>query len=163
MVEVEDSFFDDVKQFVDSEKKEYLDSLRNFSAVKARNFTNLKRVVEEIFSLREKKLLNKALICSRTGDFEETGLSSSEKETFRKLVEVINKHKTSLNSLFEAPGKKSTSGKALNKVSLRILKDIPSFVGADMKEYGPFSKNGVAELPEKVAKLLVSRKIAEKN
>ncbi len=162
MVEVDDSFFEDVKEFVDSEKKTYLDSLRDFSAIKARNFSNLKRIVEEIFSLREKKLLNKALISSRTGDFDETGLSSSEKETFKQLIEIIEAHKESLNLLFEADSKKKASGKDLNKVSLRILKDVPSFVGADMKEYGPFSKDDSVELPEKVAKLLLSRKIANK-
>jgi hypothetical protein len=44
---------------------------------------------------------------------------------------------------------------------LVILKNVPTFVGTDMKEYGPFSEGDEVELPEKVAKLFVTRKLAK--
>ena len=47
-----------------------------------------------------------------------------------------------------------------NFLKLRILKQIPSFVGADMQEYGGFSVNEVVELPFKIGSLLIKRSLA---
>jgi len=44
---------------------------------------------------------------------------------------------------------------------LKIVNNVPMFVGSDMKKYGPFSKGDVVSLPEDVMNLLVSRNIAE--
>jgi hypothetical protein len=44
---------------------------------------------------------------------------------------------------------------------IRILSEIPSFVGTDMKEYGPYKPEQVVELPQKIAQLFVSRKLGE--
>lgn len=44
---------------------------------------------------------------------------------------------------------------------LKILSDIPKFVGSDMDTYGPFSKGEMANLPNDVAEVLISRDVAE--
>jgi len=37
---------------------------------------------------------------------------------------------------------------------------VPAFVGADMKEYGPFRKGQLIELPAETAEILLARKLA---
>ena len=53
------------------------------------------------------------------------------------------------------------SSKDLNNLSVRILSDIPAFIGSDMKEYGPYSKGDVIELPLHIGKLLGSRNLCK--
>jgi len=163
MVEVEDDFFDSLNKFMAEQKKDYLKSLKNFSTTKARDFTNIKKMVEEIFLLREKKLLNRALIASTVGEISENRVAREEKKTFKEMLAVLEKHKSCLNEIFEPMEKNPVKEeKKASVVKLKILKDVPSFVGTDMKEYGPFSEGQNVELPTKIASLLVSRKLAEK-
>jgi len=157
LVEVDEDFYDSLLDFIEQEKKEYLASLKNFSSAKARNFTNLKKIVEDIFSLREKKLLSLALIASRNGGAECGNVALPEKKTFKELLAVLNKHRAFLSGSFEAENKKS----GLEKLSLNVLKEVPAFVGPDMKEYGPFSVGETISLPAKVAGLLSARKLVE--
>ena len=51
--------------------------------------------------------------------------------------------------------------KDLNNLSVKVLSDIPEFVGTDMKEYGPFKKGEVVTLPLKISKLLSDKKFVE--
>ena len=156
LVEVEDDFIDSLESFVEIEKKKYLASLKEFSASDAREFTNLKRIIEEIFLMREKKILNKALISSHTKEVDGEKMATQEKDTFKKLLKILEDHYSIYESLF---GEKEKRESELVRVS--ILKDVPTFVGTDMKEYGPFADGQVVELPAKVAKLFITRKIAE--
>ncbi len=155
LVEVEDDFIDSLEAFIEEEKKNYLASLKNFSSSEARAFTNLKRIVEEVFLLREKKILNKALIASHTQEVDESKMARQEKEIYEKMLKVLNEHSALYKNLF---GEREPA-KVLSQVE--ILKDVPTFVGTDMKEYGPFSKGGKVELPKKVSKLFITRKIAK--
>jgi DNA replication initiation complex subunit (GINS family) len=155
LVEVDEDFIDMLASFVDEEKKMYIESLQNFSANEARSFTNLKRIVEEIFLFREKKILNKALIASHTKDSSIENMATQEKEFYKKLLPLLESYSSCCTVLFGGKETKKTL------VEVEILKDIPTFVGTDMKEYGPFKKGDVVEVPAKVSKLFIARKIAQ--
>jgi len=155
LVEVDNDFIDCIEIFVEEQKKKYLASLKDFSSSDAREFANLKRVIEEIFLLREKKLLNKALIASRTDESVPEKVATQEKDTFKKLLKILGEHDRLCTNLFGERREKK-----LEMKKLTILKDVPTFVGTDMKEYGPFSDGDTVELPEKVAKLFIMRKLA---
>ncbi len=157
LVEVEEDFYDLLSDFIQREKKEYLASLKSFSSAKTRNFANLKKIVEEIFSLREKKLLSKALVASRNKEEEAGKIASQEKKSFKELLAVLNRHRAFLQQAFE-PDKIKAGGE---KLSLKILREVPAFVGPDMKEYGPFAAEENVSLPLKVSELLLARKLAE--
>jgi len=156
LVEVDDDFIDSLQTFVEEEKKKYLASLKNFSSSDAREFANLKRIIEEVFLMREKKILNKALLAIHTKETETDKMSRQEKDTFKKLFKVLEEHHALGVDLF---GERDKPEAAI--VSVNILKDIPTFVGTDMKEYGPFSEGQSVSLPPKIAKLFVTRKLAE--
>ena len=164
LVEVDEDFYNSLYEFVQSEKNTYLNELKKgFSEDSARNFTNLKRIVEELFSLREKKILNKALVASRTKEFSDGHMALQEKEMFQSILKVINKHNNLLLDTFNGvKAEKKTvkkSKKNLEDLKIKVKNDVPSFVGTDMKEYGPFKKGQVVSLPYKVAKLFIDRKL----
>ncbi len=46
-------------------------------------------------------------------------------------------------------------------IMVKILSDIPKFVGTDMQAYGPLKSGEVVNLPKEIANLLVTRKVAE--
>ncbi|MCD6230194.1 MAG: DNA replication complex GINS family protein [Candidatus Diapherotrites archaeon] len=49
----------------------------------------------------------------------------------------------------------------LNIVSVRIIKDMPGFIGPDKVSYGPFEVDQYVELPKHIVDLLVKRNVAE--
>lgn len=158
LVEVEEDFYNDLHSFLSKEKQDYLDSLRDFSSTKARDFANLKRMLEEIFALRTKKLVGNALAASRTSEFSDGSMAVQEKKVFKEMLALLQKHNALLDSVFSG---QEESSRDLNTLSVEILSDIPEFVGPDMKEYGPFKKGNTAKLPLKIAKLLSSQKLVE--
>ena len=163
LAEVDEDFFDSLQDFFDVQKKEYLHSLNDLSSSKAKSFSNLRKIVGEIFSMREKKLLNKALIASRTGEFENEQMALQEAETLKQLLAVLNKHQRLLDQIFKVQSKPSMAkAKPIGKVSLKVLQNVPAFMGADMREYGPFKMDERVDVSKKIGELLVSRKLAEK-
>lgn len=164
LVEVEEDFYNSLHNFISEEKGAYLNSLKkDFSESSARNFSNLKKMVEELFSLRTRKVLSQALIAAHTNEASESHMALPEKEMFQSILKTINKHQSLVLKAFadEEKQKKSDKTKDLNNLSIRIISDVPSFVAQDMKEYGPFKKGEEVSLPYKIAKLFVSRKIGE--
>ncbi len=162
LAEVDGDFFDSLTDFFEKQKKDYLHSLHDLSSSKAKIFSNLRKIITEIFNIREKKLLNKALIASRTGELETSQMASAETETLKQLLVVLNKHQQLLNQILGIKAKKPVSGSKAGSVSLRVLQNVPAFMGSDMKEYGSFEKGKNIAVPEKIASLLVSRKLAER-
>ncbi len=164
LTEVEEDFMDSLGEFLQGEKKTYMDSLKDMSFSKAKSYGNIKKMLEEIFSMRQRKILNLALISSSTGEAEYSNMTFQEKELCRELVKVLSRHNDSAKKVFDESAQAKTPAgqeKDLNKVSMRILREVPSFVGTDMKEYGPFKENQTVELPPKIAKLFVSRNLGK--
>src|SRR3989344_2980903 len=99
---------------------------------------------------------------------------SKARNSMRALLEILQAHHALLDGMF-TEGKEKSEGTEkekgsigsersdFNMISLTILSDVQPFIGADMKEYGPYAVGQTAELPHKVASLLVSRKLAKTN
>ena len=102
LVQVEPEFYNELHASLAGEKQAYLKSLKNFSVSSSRDFANLKKMVEEIFSIREKKILNRALVAARTNDINEEHLAQQEMRMFRKSVEMLKEYRKMLDELFEA-------------------------------------------------------------
>lgn len=160
LVEVDEDFYESLKDFIEEQKNEYLESINDFSSTKARDFINLKKVTEEIFAIRERKILNKALVHGRTEDPFDEKISLQEKEFFNELMKIIKKHKYHIEEMFKTKEKREKPAN-LNNVTIRILTDVPAFIGTDMKEHGPFKEGEKTKVPTKIAKLMIDRKIAK--
>ncbi len=164
LVDVSEDFFNSLNDFVEEEKNSYIKNLKNFSIEEARDFANLKKMVEEIFLLRERKILNAALLASRSGETERLNAASQEKKMFESVVALLLKQRELLSDMFSSADQAAVKGKAREKTlevtEVRMLSEVPAFIGPDLKEYGPFSQDQKVSLPYKVAKLFFERKLA---
>jgi DNA replication factor GINS len=215
LVDVPDDFFTLLHGLIDEERKKYFDSLKDLNTTRARDFGNLKKLVDEWFVVREKKLLNAVLVAARLEELDAQHMSAEEKKMVEQVYRALMKHRTITKHVLEANGefvaigtpspsvstssllnhalgkkdveKMNTQARiehsvsvekipatvppspasavqpsaASSSFSVKIISDIPSFVGTDLKEYGPYKVGEVVSLPEKIAQLFVSRKLGE--
>lgn len=142
------------KGFYDSVRA-YLERKRGASNRKAAlEMKNVERLVEDIFNRRERKIFNLALIAART-NIPPENLTEEEREFFEKTVSIVKSRRAQLLDplLMREPAEQT---------GLVIFKeDVPAFVGADMKNYGPFNKGDIAKLPDENKKVLLKQGVAE--
>jgi hypothetical protein len=99
----------------------------------------VKSVLDEVSALRREKICRLISLGKLPEDVlfgEEASLAKPQKEPERQ----------------KADGAK--------KILVRLLRDVPSFVGADLKTYGPLKSEDVVLLPAQNAESLVKRGIA---
>ena len=140
-----------------------------FSLQKVREYENALKVAMDIYEVREQKILLRALRAAR-GKNNLTGLADIEKILYDNLVKEITtrevefekslgaeqrKVETATSETTDAPKQKDIGRK------LKILLDVPQFVGADGEKQGPFKPGEVVYLPDKEGELLIKRKLAE--
>lgn len=194
LVEIPEDFFTQLHGLIDEERKKYFDSLQDLNATRARDFGNLKKLIDEWFLVREKKLLNTVLVSAQMGEKDLTHMAAEEKQMFTLVFDALCAHREISKKVLDANGgfsplvspvvetkpvverKKETLPEETEKTviasssttssndafsNIRILSEIPSFVGTDLKEYGPYKTGQVVELPPKIAQLFISRKLGE--
>jgi hypothetical protein len=154
------SFYKSLKKFISEEKKKYTSALEDFSPVDLKKFENLKKMVTKIREIRLKKCLNLCLIYSRTNDFKEDNLIDFEVDFVKGVLKLMDKQVDYTNSLFGV--KKKIIENNIDLIKVMVLQSIPAFIGTDMKEYGPFDKEEVCELPKNVCSILESKNIVKK-
>ncbi|MCD6371769.1 MAG: DNA replication complex GINS family protein [Candidatus Aenigmarchaeota archaeon] len=139
-------------------------------------FRNAQRLLEEIFTIREKKILNFALTYIIT-NLPPENLTEEEKEFFEKVVSLVKKRREEFFEKLKPPPKevekeieerKEIEGeekveKRIGEgyVKIKFKEDIPQFVGIDEKTYGPFSPGDIAILPKENAELFINAEMAE--
>ncbi len=133
-----------------------------FALEKAKEYENAVKVIRDIYEVREQKLLFRALRGAKGGDGI-SGVAREEQEMYGKVKDAISE----CEKLFE----RSLDGNSVEKVERRVmaapevrqlkaLADVPQFVGVDGVKYGPFRKDEAFSVPQKVAELLLKRKVA---
>ena len=142
---IDESFFERVKKYLETKERAY-EETKNEKILQEIKTT--RRMVDEIFNTRLKKLINSVFIFLKTGVLPENMLKVEE-EIFFKLIDVIKEFK-----------KKVKIEKSIVKVKMNF--DIPSFVGPDGKTYGPYKKDEIVELDEIIANYLILNNFATK-
>ncbi|HHH77995.1 MAG TPA: hypothetical protein ENL18_02130 [Thermoplasmatales archaeon] len=145
---------------------------------------NTRRIWESIFERREKKVVQAALSAARGGSHTPKSLTEQEKIFYGELLEILRKNREmifggqtrnikkeesdGINN-DENKGDEEDKQKDINAVNgggsngnkiLRILKDVPPFVGADMKKYS-LKKEDIITMPDDTANILLKRGAAE--
>lgn len=166
LVELPEDFYSQLDAFLKEEKQRYLNSLKEFSIDDARDFSNMKKMVEEVFVLRERKILNLALLASRGNEDNKIVLALPEQKMFNQVVVLLQKQREWLDDMFRPSasrkGASESNARVADAVKVKVLKDVPAFIGTDMKEYGPFVPQQTVELPFAIAKLFSERKLGER-
>jgi len=129
-------FKDDVKKYLED-----LARMENGvpSKLKLAEAERAKRIINEIAILRKEKICKTVV----AGTLSDDMLFDDEMGQFRPLKEP----------------EKVTDDSA-KKILVRVLRDVPSFVGADLKTYGPYKTEDVVLLPAQNAEALIKRGIA---
>ena len=187
--QLDSSFYEDVSLYL----KEKIDSLSSSSSRGEQEkiniqLKNVKKILRELYELREKKIINLATSKVRTNSnlIDTSKLLSKEKELFDEACELFSKFKekiledvlrgemvgsgkpsVSSGEVVKEEPKKSVSAESedvssSDVVGVRILHDLPKFLGVDKKIYGPFKKGDETKMPFGTAKLLLDKKRAER-
>lgn len=138
---------------------------------------NIKKIIKELYERREKKIIRMATDTSRTFStiIDTSAMLKQEKRLFDSLVALLNKfRKGILWSILEAkmpdveekqntPQQEPEPQELLKqqlqpKTKLvRFIHAVPRFVGENLEEYGPFEKEDIANLPSKIADILIAK------
>ena len=146
LLNLPDNFFD--------EAKAYLDNKAKFASSKedAWELDSARRTLEDLFEIREGKLVELALFNVRSG-INPGSLTREEKEFFDTMVSHIKQFQDKRTEIFQ--------GKKEAMQTIALLQSLPQFVGSDMKNYGPFERGDVVTVLEANAKVLIEKGIAK--
>lgn len=150
---------------------------------------SIEMLIEDIFNRRERKIINTAINSARTGIPPEN-MIEEEQAFYEGILSFIKTRRNDIlkNILKEPeikeeikPGEKTKETAAIlsttpaltttagisakmakDMASLIVFKeDVSSFVGSDMRLYGPFKKGDIAKVPDENMKVLLERGIVE--
>ena len=188
---LEPNFFSNFVDYLNEKRKmmEKEDSLFSYDEKKKveRQIDNAKRMVKELYERREKKIINIALIKSRTKSnvIDTSSILENERKFLEEVENLLNKYRDSVmqniiegrsiphlrHNFVEIPKEQGNLehsnrdfldaiGKEPEKKDIklvRFLSSVPRFVGKELEEYGPFSEEDIANLPSEIADLLAAK------
>jgi len=145
MIELPDGFFEEVTT--------YLENKRRMSETKEDSweYDSAKRLLQDLLDKRESKIVNLALFHIRSGA-DPGKLGKEEREFFDYIVSGIRSFRKNM--------KESVEGEMEPMLTIGFLADAPEFVGMDERNYGPFRKGDVVNIPKDNANLFVTKGLA---
>ena len=147
-------FYKAVKKLVEKKSEELK---KNFSLIEAREYESIVKVAEDIHERRKQKVVMRAM---KPGvEQDEVSLAEEERELFEQIRKAVVEEADNFNRMIQ--GKEGKVAEESIK-RIKILKNLPKFVGVDLKVYGPFKAEDVASLPCENAESLIKRGIAVK-
>lgn len=134
---------------------------------------NAKKIIKELYELREKKIVLLAINKVKTGSMliNTQSLLTNEQELYGQTADLLKKYKT--KTLHFNPenievkkeptqSEKPKTQTEKDKYEIEFITNLPKFVGQDGKIYGPFEKNKTQQLPAQIAKLLIEKNKAKR-
>jgi DNA replication initiation complex subunit (GINS family) len=177
-------FFQELKDFYNRKIQKVNGGKSNFIAIK--ELDNIKTIINDLFEIRERKIVSNALYYVKSGEeIELENLTTDEEQMLNSIINEIREHRkildTTLSTKYNHPPHpeekqlqipldkkpKQTEPQieknaSIKRITIRILKDLPSIIGADGKFYGNFKKEDVVTLPEPNAEVFIKQAVAEK-
>lgn len=181
---LDDSFYRDVINYIE-EKKSFIESQSKTESIFSnteiektkKQLENVQKMLKELCERREFKIVQLALIASRTSkSIEHISLLLPEEQSFHnELLNLLNIGRENiLENLLNAklprkleaglkkkPKEINSASKAEDNKVVRILNPVPRFIGTNLEVYGPFDQENVVNLPSEIAGLLIKNKKAE--
>ncbi len=149
-------------------KKRIKDRGKELSFKEKKEIENIWPVVKSIYDTRETKIVNGALKAARTG-MKVANLLPEEENLLKDVRERIVEARRGLESVLSSEGKTRSLDESEdapdpedNGMSqIRIIVDIPEFVGEDLKTYGPWKAGETATCPKNFADIFIKNGKAE--
>ena len=121
--------------------------------------SNFKVMVKELFSLRYKKLREKAFSLEPVS---RDILSEQEKKMYEMALPLAESYCAFSKNILHGHLSVVTQEMKQQICVLRFVQEIPALVGSDMKTYGPFMPEDIATLPIENARIFLRKKMAVK-
>lgn len=147
LTKLPEDFYEKVREYIELKK-----SFEKEGRKVATEVRNIERLIKTIFAKREKKIVDAALKFFDSNVVPEN-MTKEEKEFFDKIVKLLEERREKTIS-------KILSRERKIKKLIVFEEDVPQFVGADEKIYGPFKKGDIASLPEENMKILIEQGVA---
>lgn len=135
-------------------------------------FENIKATINDIYEIRERKIVSNALYCVKSGEeVVVENLTSEEEAMLKKIVGLLREQRSSVLEKIisekaaaemripETKEKQLTLKEKM--ITIRILKDLPPIVGVDGRIYGVFKEEDVVTLPEANGLVFINQGVAE--
>lgn len=180
---LDDTFFKDVIKYLE-EKKSILESQSKKDSIFSsseldktkKQVENVNKIIKELYEKREFKIIQLALLSSRTGDFNSiSSMLPEEKSLYEEINLILKEGRSSIlvnlldgkspirveKSHESKPKDINIAYKAEDHKLIRILSPLPKFMGPNLEVYGPFEQEMVINLPLEIGSLLIKNKKAE--
>ncbi|MEM4633899.1 MAG: hypothetical protein QW275_01970 [Candidatus Anstonellaceae archaeon] len=157
-----EDFYSSVQAFLDSKLSEVKSSP---SVIQMRELENAVALVKEIASIRQQKILFKAIReGGRHGKTEE--MTRNEHALYDRFCAILADSKAELDRMLSKycalpipSTHPNASGNSLKKV--RFIKEVPAYRGPNNELFGPYLPGQESELPQSEAEWLLKGKLAE--
>jgi len=181
--ELPEAFLDNLINYL-KKKKEILESQEKkksiFTTIEVqktrKQIESIQKIIKELYERRESKIIKSSLISSRTHiDTEEkNNMLPEEEELYQELTKKLDHYRENVlyrlsngdspNLTLKNPKPKDLKKpEKPNKTAkqIKLLCDIPKFLGTDLETYGPYKEESTIEMPEEIADLLIKQQRAE--
>ena len=161
LVKLPPDFYAQIAEYVKKLKEEsrMLDRRTVRANLLRKEMQNMKRLVRELVRARYRKIVNKTV---KDEDVSRELLTVEEEQIYGKISPLTETVSSFAAEILHGQVPRTIIDLKRKRITMRLLKDVPAVVGADMKTYGPFKTEDVASLPAENAKILVKQGLAEK-
>jgi len=138
------------------EKQRMLDEKTVKGSLMRKEEENVKKMVIELIQTRHDKIIKLA----QKGEIPPTiNLTEEEENWFREASLQFESLRKIADKILQGRLRKNVENSKPEGrfMVVRILREIPEIIGADMKTYGPFKPEDVASLPIENAKILIKQ------
>ncbi len=155
------NFLEEIKAYIE-EKKKSLEKEGAFDeALKKlkKQFENAQSLINELFAIRQKKILNLASLAKISGIAKSDidAMLPEERELFHTVVNKLKHTEEKIRNKI-SEGKKDLKNNCL----IRFKSDVEAFLDGEGNQLGPFKKGDLANLPKEIADILIADKKAIK-
>ena len=170
LTKVDTAFYQKVREYLKNLEKN-VDKEKNEQKVNLykEEIQNTKKIVNNIYELREKKIVQAALSTVRGGKPDLKNLHKTETKLYEILIkQIITSRNEILHEKIESTQETSVKPNKSEKAEktrddrdiVRVLEDIPEFVGTDMKTYS-LRKEDVLTLSKEMSQPLQKRGVVK--
>ncbi|NPA86888.1 MAG: DNA replication complex GINS family protein [Candidatus Diapherotrites archaeon] len=158
LTKIESDFYEQLRSFIEEEREKLRQKMEasgvGLDPENLFTYRNLIILAKQIIAMRAEKIVRMAVADAFTG---KDSILDNAVDWERELYWDVRRKVEAVISRVVGEG----GGSAFNLVHVRILTDIPVFVGPDLREYGPFRAGEEVPLPKEVADVLVKKGQAE--
>lgn len=163
---LDDNFYGQLSDYMQRKTKIKLENNAEFSM--KRDVEHTKIIIRDILNRRERKAINLAILNAR-GNIAAKNMLPQEKELYEKIKSAVIEFRSNIKDMTDEDRtikdeakKKEKTAPDKNSEKIKILDKVPQFLGDDGKNYGPFKKDDIIDMPYQAASILIKIKKAKK-